>query len=89
MRFHILLQIELGQLTGQCRCYQTCFKNENGKVGVNIYEWDLKKYCGSGWTRVCLWVDYHIRPCWRWQCRNIKDKIAGQAREWTRDTCGF
>ncbi|KAK7740919.1 hypothetical protein SLS53_004982 [Cytospora paraplurivora] len=33
------------QMKSLPECFQTCFRKENGKVGVNIYEWDLDKFC--------------------------------------------
>ncbi|KAL1859821.1 hypothetical protein Daus18300_009411 [Diaporthe australafricana] len=74
---------------GLPECYQRCFKNENGKVGVDIYTWDLGRYCTRpGCLHVEEWGYTHIYPCFKWQCRKESKKTKLKAGKWTADTCG-
>ncbi|ROW09280.1 hypothetical protein VPNG_05821 [Cytospora leucostoma] len=76
------------QMKSLPECWQTCFRQENGKVGVNIYEWDLDKFCWyPTWIRTNTWILYHIRPCWKRECKNHKHEIKGAARRWMQETC--
>lgn len=71
-------------------CFQTCFRNENGKTSVNIYDWDLNKFCyGPSWILTNTWLYYHIYPCWKWQCRNhLNDPgFAWAGKRWMDETC--
>lgn len=94
---HIVTRAETGpprnrkvaeQMKSLPECYQTCFRKENGKVGVNIYEWDLDKFCWyPTWIRTNTWILYHIRPCWERECKKHKHEIKGAGRRWMKETC--
>ncbi|KUI54720.1 hypothetical protein VP1G_02127 [Cytospora mali] len=76
------------QMKGLPECFQTCFRNENGKVGVDIYSWDLNKFCNMPtWVRTNTWILYHIYPCWKKECRNHMDEIKGVGRQLMVETC--
>lgn len=76
------------QMMSLPECFQTCFRNENGKVGVDIYNWDLNKFCYMPtWVRTQIWIMYHIRPCWKYQCRDHMEEIKWAGKHWMEETC--
>ncbi|KUI70669.1 hypothetical protein VM1G_06319 [Cytospora mali] len=76
------------QMKSLPECFQTCFRNENGKVGVDIYSWDLDKFCWMPtWIRTNTWIMYHIFPCWKVQCKDHLKEIKWAGKRWMDETC--
>lgn len=76
------------QMKSLPECFQTCFRNENGKTSVDIYNWDLNTFCYMPkWILTQTWLTYHIYPCWKWQCRDHMEEIKYAGKRWIDETC--